>query len=71
MKRYAIVVEDAGPNWSAYVQDLPGCVATGDAAEAVGMLIREAIEVHLEGMAEDGLPIPEPSSRVEYVEVNG
>ena len=71
MKRYAIVVEDAGPNWSAYVPDLPGCVATGDTAEAVGRLIREAIEVHLEGMAEDGLPIPEPSSRVEYVEVHG
>ena len=71
MKRYAIVVEDAGPNWSAYVPDLPGCVATGDTAESVGQLIREAIEVHLEGMAEDGLPIPEPSSRVEYVEVNG
>jgi predicted RNase H-like HicB family nuclease len=71
MKRYAIVVEDAGPNWSAYVPDLPGCIATADTAEAVGRLIREAIEVHLEGMAEDGLPIPEPSSRVEYVEVNG
>ena len=70
MKRYAIVVEDAGPNWSAYVPDLPGCVATGDTAESVGQLIREAIEVHLEGMAEDGLPIPEPSSRVEYVEVD-
>jgi predicted RNase H-like HicB family nuclease len=70
MKRYAIVVEDAGPNWSAYVPDLPGCIATADTAEAVGLLIRKAIEVHLEGMAEDGLPIPEPSSRVEYVEVN-
>jgi len=69
MKRYAIVVEDAGTNFAAYVPDLPGCVATGDTAEDVGRLIREAIELHLEGMAEDGLPIPEPSSRVEYVEV--
>ncbi len=70
MKRYAIVFEDAGSNWAAYVPDLPGCVATGDTVEDVARLIREAIELHLEGMAEDGLPIPEPSSRVEYVEVN-
>ncbi len=69
MKRYAIVVEDAGSNLAAYVPDLPGCVATGDTMEEVGRLIREAIELHLEGLAEDGLPIPEPSSRVEYIEV--
>jgi predicted RNase H-like HicB family nuclease len=69
MKRYAIVVENAGPNWAAYVPDLPGCVATGDTEEETISLIREAIEVHLAGMLEDGLPIPEPSSRVEYVEV--
>lgn len=70
MKRYAIVVEDAGDNLAAYVPDLPGCVATADTPEEFGRLIREAIEMHLEGMAEDGLPIPEPSSRVEYIEVN-
>ena len=70
MKRYAIVVEDAGPNWAAYVPDLPACVATGDAVDEVGRRIREAIEFHLEAMAEDGLPAPEPSSRVEDVEVN-
>ena len=70
IKRYAIVVEDAGSNLAAYVPDLPGCVATGDSAQEVHRLIREAIEIHLEGMAEDGLPIPEPSSRVEYVEVD-
>jgi predicted RNase H-like HicB family nuclease len=70
MKRYAIVVEDAGDNLAAYVPDLPGCVATADSPEELGRLIREAIELHLEGLAEDGLPIPEPSSRVEYVEVN-
>jgi len=69
MKRYAIVVEDAGSNLAAYVPDLPGCIATGDSPEEVLRLIREAIEIHLEGMIEDGLPIPEPSSRVEYVEV--
>ena len=70
MKRYAIVVEDAGSNWAAYVPDLPGCVATGDTVDEVARLIREAIELHLEGMAEDGVPAPEPSSRVEYIEVN-
>jgi predicted RNase H-like HicB family nuclease len=70
MKRYAIVVEDAGTNLAAYVPDLPGCVATGESEEEIGRLIREAIELHLEGLAEDGLPIPEPSSRVDYVEVS-
>ena len=69
MKRYAIVIEDAGENLAAYVPDLPGCVATGDSKLEVERLIREAIVIHLEGMVEDGLAIPEPSSRVEYVEV--
>jgi predicted RNase H-like HicB family nuclease len=70
MKRYAIVVEDAGENLAAYVPDLPGCVATADTPEELGRLIREAIALHLEGLAEDGLPIPEPSSQVEYVEID-
>jgi predicted RNase H-like HicB family nuclease len=70
MKRYAVVVEHAGNNLAAYVPDLPGCVATGDTLAEVERLIREAIVMHLEGMAEDGLPIPEPSSVVEYVEVS-
>ena len=70
MKRYAIVIEDAGTNLAAYVPDLPGCIATGRTKEEVERLIREAIELHLEGMAEDGLAVPEPSSQVEYVVVN-
>lgn len=70
MKRYAVVVEDAGTNLAAYVPDLPGCVATGATVAEVEEAIREAIQMHLEGMAEDGLPIPEPSSHVEYVEVD-
>jgi len=70
MRRYAIVIEGAGSNLAAYVPDLPGCVATGDSEEEVSRLIREAIELHLEGLEEDGLPLPEPSSRVEYVVVN-
>jgi predicted RNase H-like HicB family nuclease len=70
MKRYAIVVEDAGTNLAAYVPDLPGCVATGRTKEEVEKRIREAIELHLAGMEEDGLPVPAPSSSVNYVEVD-
>lgn len=67
--RYAIVIEDAGGNFSAYVPDLPGCVATGATVEETEQAIREAIAFHLEGLREDGAPIPPPSSRVDYVEV--
>jgi predicted RNase H-like HicB family nuclease len=67
--RYAIVVERAANNYSAYVPDLPGCVATGVTMEETEQLIREAIELHLSGLREDGLPIPQPSSQVDYVEV--
>lgn len=67
--RYAIVIENAGPNFSAYVPDLPGCIATGATVAETEAQIREAIEFHLEGMKEDGSPIPPPTSRVEYVEV--
>src|SRR6266702_2885042 len=67
--RYAIVIEKAGNNYSAYVPDLPGCVATGATVEEVEGQIREAIEFHLEGLREDGLVIPQPASRVEYVDV--
>ena len=67
--RYAIVIEDAGANYSAYVPDLPGCVATGATIEQVADRIRGAIEMHLAGMREDGDPIPPPSSQVEYIDV--
>jgi predicted RNase H-like HicB family nuclease len=67
--RYAIVIEHAGNNFSAYVPDLPGCIATGDTLADTEKAIREAIELHLEGMREDGAPIPPPTSRVDYVEV--
>lgn len=70
MKPYAIVIEDAGTNLAAFVPDLPGCVATGASVEEVERLIQEAIELHIEGMIEGGLPIPEPTSQVDYVEVN-
>ncbi len=67
--RYAIVIENAGGNYSAYVPDLPGCVATGATLQEAEQAIREAIEFHLEGLRADGSPIPPPSSRVDYVEV--
>ena len=67
--RYAIVIENAGPNFSAYVPDLPGCVATGATLEEVEREIREAIEFHLDGLREDGSPIPAPSSAVRYVDI--
>jgi predicted RNase H-like HicB family nuclease len=67
--RYAIVIEKAQSNYSAYVPDLPGCIATGATIEEAEAQIREAIEFHIAGLREDGTPIPEPSSRVEYVDV--
>jgi len=67
--RYAVVIEKAEKNYSAYVPDLPGCVATGATLEQAEAEIREAIAFHIEGMREDGLSIPEPASKVEYVDV--
>ena len=66
--RHAIVIEKAEHNYAAYVPDLPGCLVTGQTVEETEQQIREAIELHLPGMREDSLPIPEPSSRVDYVE---
>lgn len=69
MKRYAVVIERVpGSNYGAYVPDLPGCVSTGDTVEEVQRKIREAIEFHLEGIQEQGLPAPEPTT-VTYAEV--
>jgi predicted RNase H-like HicB family nuclease len=67
--RYAVVIEKGERNYSAYVPDLPGCVSVGDTLEEAKAEIREAIAFHLEGMREDGLTIPKPSSWAEYVEV--
>ena len=68
--RYLVVVEKGPTSYGAYVPDLPGCVAAADSKEAVLRLIREAIEFHLEGLKEDGAPIPEPHSSGELVRVN-
>ena len=67
--RYAVVIEASGSGHSAYVPDLPGCVATGATLEEAERGIREAIQFHLDGLREDGLPIPTAASKVEYVEV--
>ena len=67
--KYAVVIEKAQSNYSAYVPDLPGCVATGITIEEVEKEIREAIEFHIEGMRQDGEIVPQPSSSVEYIEV--
>jgi predicted RNase H-like HicB family nuclease len=67
--RYAIVIEKAEGNYSAYVPDLPGCVATGATITELECEIREAIAFHVEGLRADGLPVPLGDSQVEYVEV--
>ncbi len=61
---YAVVIEKGDTSYGAYVPDLPGCVAVGETLEEVESLIKEAIEFHLEGMQEQGLPIPEPAATV-------
>ena len=66
--RFAVVIEKTPRNHSAYVPDLPGCVATGATRAKVQRLIREAVRLHIDGMREDGLAIPKPTSVCEYVE---
>lgn len=67
--RYAVVIEQAGGNYSAYVPDLPGCIATGGTKAEVEALIHDAIELHLAGLREDGAAVPQLSSQMEYIEV--
>jgi len=67
--KYAVVIEKAGDNFSAYVPDLPGCIATGDTALEAERQIRDAISFHLDGLREDGLAILEPACAVGYVEL--
>ncbi|OGU35304.1 MAG: hypothetical protein A3K13_14285 [Gemmatimonadetes bacterium RIFCSPLOWO2_12_FULL_68_9] len=69
MHRYLVVVEPAGENYSAYVPDLPGCVATGDTRSQTESNIREAIKAHLDGLSQDGEPIPEGRSTADYIEL--
>lgn len=66
--RYAMIIEPSERNYSAYLPDLPGCVATGKTIDELRKNMAEAIELHLQGMREDGLPIPQPTSLADYVE---
>jgi predicted RNase H-like HicB family nuclease len=67
---YAVVFERGDRNWSAYVPNLPGCVATGKTREEAEVLIREAIEFHIEGLVQHGLPVPEPISEAANVKIS-
>jgi predicted RNase H-like HicB family nuclease len=67
--RYSVVIEKADGNYSVYVPDVPGCVSTGDTVAQALSNIREALEFHFDGMREDGLPIPDPQTLVDYVDV--
>lgn len=69
MNRYLIIIEETSSGYSAYSPDVPGCVATGRTRPEVENEMHDAIEFHLEGLREEGLPIPKPSSTAEYVEV--
>ncbi len=66
--RYAVVIEKAKGNYSAYVPDLPGCVATGMTVDGIGQELREAIRLHIEGLKADGLEVPVPTSIANYVD---
>ncbi len=66
--RYAVIIEGERGSYSAYVPDLPGCVSVGDTLEEVRHEIQEAIRFHIDGLLEDDLPVPEPTSLVDYVE---
>ncbi|MBA2783785.1 MAG: type II toxin-antitoxin system HicB family antitoxin [Rubrobacteraceae bacterium] len=69
MNRFLIVVEKANGNYSAYSPDLPGCVATGESREKVERNMHEAVQMHVQGLREDNLPIPESQSFAEYIAV--
>ncbi len=67
--RYMVVVERGEKSWGAHVPDLPGCIAVAESRQEVLRLLREAIDFHIQGLREDGLPVPKPSSESEFVEV--
>ena len=69
MERFLIVVERAEGNYSAYSPDLPGCIATGKTPQEAIANMREAVQLHIEGLLEDNLPIPEPQATAEYISV--
>jgi len=68
--QYTVIVEKGAASWGAYVPDLPGCIAAGESREEVLRLIREAIEFHVEGLIEQGEPVPEPHSFSELIDID-
>ncbi len=70
MFKYPVIIEKAKDNYSAYSPDLPGCVATGQTVKETLPRMREAIELHVEGLKREGLAIPEPSTKVKYIEIS-
>jgi predicted RNase H-like HicB family nuclease len=68
--KYTVIVEKGTSSWGAYVPDLPGCIAAGESRDEVMQLIKEAVDIHIEGLKEDGQPMPEPRSFGELVEVD-
>jgi predicted RNase H-like HicB family nuclease len=67
--KYAVIIEKGENGYGAYVPDLPGCIAAADTKEEIKQLIHEAIEFHIEGLKEDGEPVPKPASSIEFIEV--
>ena len=70
MKEYVVIYEWAGANYSAYVPDLPGCVAASDTFEETERLIKEAIELYIEALKEEGRPVPEPTTKAKAIAVS-
>ena len=70
MFKYPVIIEKADGNYSAYSPDLPGCVATGHTIKETISRMREAIQFHIKGLAKEGLAIPEPSTRIKYIEIS-
>jgi predicted RNase H-like HicB family nuclease len=72
MREYVVIYErgkEGEENWGAWVPDLPGCISTGETLEEVRGHIREAIQLHLEGLKAEGLPVPEPSTQVDHIAI--
>ena len=67
--KYLIIIEKTKNNYSAYIPDVPGCIATGKTPEEAREELIEALKMHLDGIAEDGLPIPEPIAQADYVAI--
>ena len=68
--RYPVIIEKANDNYSAYSPDLPGCISTGPTIQATIIKMRDAIQFHIKGLENEGLTIPEPSTKIKYIEIS-